>query len=324
MHTSTRTDRRLGPLSVAIAVLAGAVVGPDARTVQAAEAFEPLGSTDAGLRSDHRALPALGTVELPPDSVGRDRGGIAARVRRDDDTSMPGNVFLLMGVEGSEATAVVYDDTPFRHDRGAAEESLESNVAAAALVAELIGGEIDPIGLTTAPGGGPSGGLAYALTYLDVATTGGFTAGLRVAATGALEPYGYIHPVLAVDEKASAASLAGAEVLFVPSRPRAVGRSEVGRIVGEPDRARFTGADLAEERLLDRYRAWGADRPGSMDVVVVRHVADVAAYLCGAGSMAACDVVTVLADRVAGAVAVARSPTPEPGRDLPPPVTAVR
>ena len=34
-----------------------------------------------------------------------------------------------------------------------------------------------------------------------------------------------------------------------------------------------------------------------MDIVAVRHIGDVAAYLCGAGSIAACDIVDELAGR---------------------------
>jgi hypothetical protein len=324
MQTATRTHRRLGPLSVAVAVLAGALVGPDARTVQAAEVFESIGSTGAGWVSDHRDHPSLGTVELPPDSVGRVRGGIAARVRRADDTPLPGDVFMLMGVEGSDATAVVYDGTPFRHDHGAADDSLESNVAAAALVGELTGGEIDLLGLTTAPGGGPSGGLAYVLAYLDLATDGGFTAGLRVAATGALESYGYVHPVLAVDEKVAAADLAGVDVVFVPSHPHTDGSVAPHRVVGETARARFTGVTLAEERLSDQYQAWGADRSTALDVVVVRHVVDVAAYLCGAGSALACVVEASLVDTVAGPSTSAAGAVTEPAQHTGPPVPSIR
>lgn len=65
-----------------------------------------------------------------------------------------------------------------------------------------------------------------------------------------------------------------------PTRPDALGE------VGRPLR---TGAPLVAERFLEHYVEWGRARPPGLDVVFVRHLADVVAYLCGAGSIDACD-----------------------------------
>jgi len=70
------------------------------------------------------------------------------------------------------------------------------------------------------------------------------------------------------------------------------------RHVGELFRARNTGRTLADERRLENYRNWGTDRPNGMDIVGTRHIADVAAYLCGTGSDYACHIADDLADEV--------------------------
>ncbi len=230
-----------------------------------------------------------------PDATADHPGGIAARIRTTDGNPVPGEVFLLMATAGSVAPARLYDETPYRHDRGVAPEAQGSNVAAVGLVETITGADVELLELTTAPGGGPSGGIAYTIAYLDVVSDGAFTGDLRVAATGRLGTQGYVDPVNAIDEKTAAAHLAGVDVLFAASTP---GDDQVdlygARSVGERHRARHTGATLADERRLDEYRAWGARRPDAMDIVHVRHVADVAAYLCGAGSDDACHVTGLL------------------------------
>lgn len=233
-------------------------------------------------------------------------GGIAARVRTATGSPVPGNLFVLMATAGSDAHARLYDKTPYTHDYGVHADVVKSNVTAVETVEGITGEDLDPVDLTTAPGGGPSGGLIYAITYLNIISNGAFTGDVRVAATGRLSSHGYVHPINAIDEKIAAAHLAGADVLFTPSTPTNENIDEYGaRLVGELFRARNTGAALAEERRLDNYRDWGADHPNGMDVVGIRHIADVAAYLCGTGSNYACGIVDILGDDVVGGATIA-------------------
>jgi hypothetical protein len=163
---------------------------------------------------------------------------------------------------------------------------------------DVTGVDIEPLGLTSAPAGGDSGGVAYTLGYLDLVSAGGFTAGIPVAATGRVRADGYVQPIIAVEEKVAAAAFAGAGVLFTASVPdEATIEAHAARFVGEMRWSLSPDATVGEERNWDRYHEWGAGRPEGMDVVAVRHIGDVAAYLCGAGSIPACDVVDELVAR---------------------------
>jgi hypothetical protein len=260
-------------------------------------AVHPVGVANA-------TLPAISADTLvrdsvsTPDRVAEYPGGVAARLYIDEEEPVPGEVFLLMATHGSDAAARAYDRTPFRHDGGVHDDTVESNVAAVEFVEDLTGEDIELLDLTSAPAGGDSGGVAYALGYLDLASEGGFTAGLRVAATGRIRLDGYVEPVSAIDEKTAAAALADAAVLFTATIPdEATIAAHGARFVGEMRWTRRPDSTLAEERHWDRYHTWGDDRPDGMDVVAIRHIGDVAAYLCGAGSIPACRVVEELTNR---------------------------
>ena len=64
--------------------------------------------------------------------------------------------------------------------------------------------------------GGPSAGLAFTLTILDLLTEGDLTGGLDVAVTGTISPDGTIGPVGGSGQKAAAAREAGAVAFIVP------------------------------------------------------------------------------------------------------------
>lgn len=64
--------------------------------------------------------------------------------------------------------------------------------------------------------GGPSAGLAFALTIIDLLTEGELTGGARVAATGTISPDGVVGDVGGVAQKAAAAQRAGVDLLLVP------------------------------------------------------------------------------------------------------------
>ena len=64
--------------------------------------------------------------------------------------------------------------------------------------------------------GGPSAGLAFTLTIIDLLTEGELTGGSRVAVTGTIQASGAVGNVGGVAQKARAAEDAGAEMFIVP------------------------------------------------------------------------------------------------------------
>ena len=77
--------------------------------------------------------------------------------------------------------------------------------------------------------GGPSAGLAFALTIVDTLTEGELTGGLSVATTGTIDQYGNVGSVGAYAQKAEAAARSGIDVFLVPP----AGFSTVERIAAE-------------------------------------------------------------------------------------------
>ena len=63
---------------------------------------------------------------------------------------------------------------------------------------------------------GPSAGLAFSLSILDVITEGELTGGLRIATTGTIDRYGNIGPVGGVPQKTEAAIQSGIDLFLVP------------------------------------------------------------------------------------------------------------
>ena len=295
---------------VAAAIVLSIGTGPTAanRSADLPACCEQAGLDDSGDSPRPLVVAASSARDqaIAPDSVAEYVGGIAARIYTVDGSPVPGNVFVLMAIAGSDEHARLYDETPYTHDKGIASDTLDSNLTAVKMVETITGAELHRLDFTTAPGGGPSGGLIYAISYFNVVSNGAFTGEVRVAATGELGPQGYVRAINAIDEKTGAAHFAGADVLFTPSTPSADTIDAYStRHVGELFRVRNTGTPLAEERQLDSYLGWGTDRPSGMDIVGTRHIADVAAYLCGAGSEYACSILGFLADETTGGATIA-------------------
>lgn len=72
------------------------------------------------------------------------------------------------------------------------------------------------VGFTTDNIGGPSAGLAFSLSVLDVLTEGDLTGGADIVVTGAIDRFGNVGNVGGVHQKAFAAREAGAEIFIVP------------------------------------------------------------------------------------------------------------
>ena len=63
---------------------------------------------------------------------------------------------------------------------------------------------------------GPSAGLAFSLSILDVITEGELTGGLRIATTGTIDRFGNVGPVGGVPQKTEAAIRSGIDLFLVP------------------------------------------------------------------------------------------------------------
>lgn len=73
------------------------------------------------------------------------------------------------------------------------------------------------VGFTTEDVGGPSAGLAFTLTVLDVLTEGDLTGGANIVVTGTIDRAGNVGSVGGLHQKAFAALDSGAEVFIVPA-----------------------------------------------------------------------------------------------------------
>lgn len=87
-----------------------------------------------------------------------------------------------------------------------------------------------PVRVDNARVGGPSAGLAVALTVYDVAAPEDLLAGRDVMATGSIDPAGRVGPIGGVEFKAVAAERAGIDLLLVPAE-----QAEAARDAVDPD-----------------------------------------------------------------------------------------
>lgn len=85
-----------------------------------------------------------------------------------------------------------------------------------------------PVSIDTSEIGGPSAGLAMALTIVDKLSSGHMTGGRTVAATGTIDPQGAVGQVGGVAQKTVAVERAGATVFLVPPGQYATARSKAG------------------------------------------------------------------------------------------------
>jgi PDZ domain-containing protein len=78
--------------------------------------------------------------------------------------------------------------------------------------------------------GGPSAGLAFALTIVDVLTPEDLTRGHHVAVTGTIDPNGDVGPVGGVEFKVRAAEKEGADVFLAPAMEVAEARKAASHL----------------------------------------------------------------------------------------------
>lgn len=134
------------------------------------------------------------------------------------------------------------------------------------------------------------------ISAVDAETDGDFTAGLRVAGTGTVEADGSITfgAVRAVRHPAQPLSDAH-DVTFVGPLVAGARKALAARLFapGSHDVQPPERWDLALKRGWD-----GRDR--GAEVLVAAHTGEVAAYLCGAGSWTACELVGAMVSKSAG------------------------
>jgi PDZ domain-containing protein len=79
-----------------------------------------------------------------------------------------------------------------------------------------------PVSINSEQIGGPSAGLAFTLTLMDMLTNGQLTGGHKIATTGTIEPDGSVGPVGGIAQKTVAVRRSGAEAFLVPPDEYAV------------------------------------------------------------------------------------------------------
>ena len=90
------------------------------------------------------------------------------------------------------------------------------------------------VGFSTEDIGGPSAGLAFTLTVLDVLTEGDLTGGANIVVTGTIDRDGNVGPIGGVKQKAFAARDAGADIFLVPEGNLEAARAAVQDLRIEP------------------------------------------------------------------------------------------
>lgn len=114
--------------------------------------------------------------------------------------------------------------------------------------------------------GGPSAGLAFTLSVLDVLTPGELTGGETVAVTGTMGVDGAVGPVGGVEQKAAAAREAGATLLLVPESEVQDARDHAGDLevqgVASLDEA-LQALDSVGGNALALGQPGSADRPAA-------------------------------------------------------------
>lgn len=104
--------------------------------------------------------------------------------------------------------------------------------------------------------GGPSAGLSFTLTLLDLLTPGELTGGATIAATGTIDVEGNVGPIGGVEQKAAAARRDGIDVFIVPSTIPEAELRAARRQAG--DEVRIIEVDTLEE-ALDALEELGGD-----------------------------------------------------------------
>lgn len=102
--------------------------------------------------------------------------------------------------------------------------------------------------------GGPSAGMMFALSIVDLLTPGSLTGGRDIAGTGEIDPQGRVGSIGGVQQKISGAQADGARLFLVPEENCAEA------VQGSFDPDRITLARVATlEEAVDAIESWVAD-----------------------------------------------------------------
>lgn len=89
-----------------------------------------------------------------------------------------------------------------------------------------------PIDIDSGAIGGPSAGLAFALTVMDELTPGELTGGAKVAVTGTINVHGEVGAIGGIHQKAAAVKRAGATAFIVPASQSEEDLAQVRKVLG--------------------------------------------------------------------------------------------
>jgi len=168
----------------------------------AEDVLEP-GDVIIGFDGDAVEFPADLTTPLQEFDVG-DR--VEIRVTRAED----GDVETVDLDLGSSADSCLTDDVRTPKD--------EARAMVGIRLAPVIDYELPiDVEIDTDRVGGPSAGLAFTLTLIDVLTEGELTGGTKVATTGTIDSDGAVGRVGGVKQKTVAARESGTDILLVPA-----------------------------------------------------------------------------------------------------------
>ena len=197
----------------------------------------PGGASEGVLESGDRITGFEGTDvgsfdDLIPALVDRTSGEVVSlEVLRGGETV---EVEITLGVRALERAGILNADTQFRD----AELPFE-------------------VGFTTEDIGGPSAGLAFTLTVLDVLTEGDLTGGANIVVTGSIDRNGQVGAIGGVHQKSFAAIDDDADIFLVPEANFEAAQAAAG------DDLRVESVTTLEEALdiIDEFGGNAAELP---------------------------------------------------------------
>jgi hypothetical protein len=278
-----RTWRSLAiPFATVLTLLAGYSLSGDVSTVAAGVAV----AASAGI------VPA---VDVPATQFanidGGRRGAQAARIEL-DDTNLDHALsawYRLAYIDGGTRLQVFEHYT--RNTLGPGTDIALSQGTAWILANQAVG----PYGASTTAGDipdwarvrtgnntGPSAGLIFTLSYIDLLTPGPLLGDLHVAGTGGIGDDGVVFPVSNVEVKVAAALLAHPDVVFTPRPSTLIEHTTI--IESQHTRIVADGSTVGEWLNVTGYEQAGRDaanHPGTTAYVVVHDYRQALAFLCG-------------------------------------------
>jgi hypothetical protein len=246
--------------------------------------------------ADRTPTAIVASIDVPaPESWGNAdegrRGGQAARIEFDDVDVNAGLSawYRLAYVDGGTRLQVYEHYAP--NTLGAQSEMVLSESVAWGLASKILAAQNSPIDLVHLPpwawvhtgnNTGPSAGLIFALSYIDVLTPGKLVGDLRVVGTGAIGLDGVVIHVSGIEAKVATAILTGPDVVFTPAPSKLIENTTI--VESQHTRQLDDGYTVGEWLNVSGYEQAGRDaakQPGTTAFVVVHDIRQVLAWLCG-------------------------------------------